>query len=1219
MPRLAACVSFCILCAALSARAQEPSGGAWAPAEGAPQNQVIRLSAGEAHRASALRLESERSIDYGPFTWRVISGAEFARLSASGIPFEEVVEPYTLRLGEMSFDPLVQPPALPDGWDAQRRGGPDLQLIQFHGPTKAEWLASLRAQGVQVVQYIHPFTYVVIADSAALDAARGASPIRWSGPFAPAYRVLPAWRNLGDEPVSVRATLVRGLDTQATIAAITGMGGKLDGRAVLNESFESLRFLIPGSSLRSVAGVPGVYSVQLDPTDGGLRGEMSNQVCANNVNGGNQALPGYLAWLSGVGVNGTGVRIANVDGGVQETHPDLVNRFVPCVGTTCSATSSTHGTHTAGIMAADGSSGILDAFGFQRGMGMAPGATLVEQVYNPFYQQAGGMLLLMRDSSSNGAQISGNSWGPASTPRGYDNDTQQVDIGVRDANSLVAGNQALNYVLSFMNGNGGFQSQGSPDEAKNTFTIGSTKMQNAGSGSQILEIDDISANSAHGPALDGRTIPHMVAPGCNVDSTVQTSTYGLQCGTSMASPHVAGAAALFIQYYRGLPGFSADPSPAMVKAAFTAVARDLAGRLDADGGVLGHPFDSKQGWGRMEVQRVVNPPRMVQYFDNPMVFDTTGQEWTRSISADDPNQPIRLMLVWTDAPGHGLGGSTPAWNNDLDLVVEDGVNTYRGNNFDPSSGYSLAGGTADGRNNTEGVFIGPTAPATYTVRVRASNINSDGVPNTGDATDQDFALVCYNCAQEPGFTLSAVPPARSICAGQPATYAINISKIMGFASPVTLSVTGLPEDTVGTFSPNPALPAGSSTLTIGPTSFVAPGTYPLQITGISGMLSRTIGVTLQAFDAAPGVPSLASPAAGATGQALRPSLSWNAPSQAGTYEIQVATDVAFTNVVASASNLTGTSFQPASDLSQATLHYWRVRSSNTCGTGAFSTARTFTTRAVPAILLVDDDDNAPDVRGTYTAVLTALGRDYDIWDTLNSDNEPTAAGLSPYSIVIWFTGDEFGGAAGPGAAGEAALGAWLSTGRCLFISAQDYLYDRGGTGHSVPTAFMMTYLGMANPGASDISQTSVTGLGLFAGLGPYALSYPFSNFSDRISPDGTAQLAWSGNAGNAGISKNSGVYRTTFFGFPFEALPAANRATVLARILDYCNPPCPTIVGDMTGTGELNGLDVSGFVRCYLGGLPQAGGCPCADMDVNGLFNQADINLFVSALLNAGA
>ena len=105
------------------------------------------------------------------------------------------------------------------------------------------------------------------------------------------------------------------------------------------------------------------------------------------------------------------------------------------------------------------------------------------------------------------------------------------------------------------------------------------------------------------------------------------------------------------------------------------------------------------------------------------------------------------MLVWTDAPGHGLGGSTPAWNNDLDLVVE-ARGTYLGNNFD-INGWSVTGGAADFHNNTEGVFLGPIPPGNLTVRVVASNINSDGLPNSGDSTDQDFALVAYNAAEVP--------------------------------------------------------------------------------------------------------------------------------------------------------------------------------------------------------------------------------------------------------------------------------------------------------------------------------------------------------------------------------------------------------------------------------------------------------------------------------------
>ena len=293
-----------------------------------------------------------------------------------------------------------------------------------------------------------------------------------------------------------------------------------------------------------------------------------------------------------------------------------------------------------------------------------------------------------------------------------------------------------------MNGYGEFQTQGTPDEAKNTLTVGSTKMQSE-NGAQNLAIDDLSYNSAHGPALDGRTIPHLVAPGCYVDSTVLGGSHQLICGTSMAAPQVSGAVALFIQRYRNLHA-GVDPSPALVKAAFLAVAHDLSGHLDADGLPLGHRFDSKQGWGRLDAEAVLDPQQPVRYYDSPVVFDDTGEVWVQRLKIDSPGQTVYLMLVWTDAPGHGLGGTIPAWNNDLDLLVEAGGTVYRGNHLG-LDGLSLPGGDADFQNNAEGVFLPPGTATSFTVRIIASDINSDGVPHQGDGTDQDFALVCYNC------------------------------------------------------------------------------------------------------------------------------------------------------------------------------------------------------------------------------------------------------------------------------------------------------------------------------------------------------------------------------------------------------------------------------------------------------------------------------------------
>ena len=692
---------------------------------------------------AALDLATAVYIDYGAFIWTELSEAELDRVARSGYSYQSYPEAYMLDLGGIRFDTRAGAPTLPAGLDQVSSQGPDLHLVQLQGPTRQEWLETLQLAGLEIVQYIHPHSYVVWGEAPAA-ALAGQTFVGWTGPFAPAYRLLPAYRSLVGE-MEVHLLLYRSQTLADTVAELTNLAGALTSRATLNATWEMVNVRVDGSRLVELANVPGVYSVQPVPTDGGLRGEMSNQINVNNHAANNAAFPGYTSWLAAAGVDGSGVIMANVDGGIQDNHPDLVNRMVSCSGDTCGGgASDSHGTHTAGIMAADGASGTVDGNGFLRGLGMAPGANLVEQVYSPWFTQAGGMLKLITESYANNALLSGNSWGPSGSPLGYDDDTLQVDIGVRDADAATAGNQEFSYVLSFMNGNGGTSSQGTPDEAKNIFTIGSTKMQ-LSNGNQDLNINDISANSAHGPALDGRTIPHMVAPGCRVDSTVTGSGYGLSCGTSMASPHVSGAVALFIQYYRDL--FATDPSPALVKAAFLPVAHDLAGFDDADGGTLGHPFDSKQGWGRLDVAAVVSPTVAIVYVDQTVVLDNSGEEWTGQLAVADPAEPVRLMLVWTDAPGHGLGGSTPAWNNDLNLTVTVNGSDYVGNNFG-ADGWSQTGGSYDGMNNTEGVFLTGVS-GNLIVTVAGANINSDGVPGVGDGTDQDFALVCYNCLNAP--------------------------------------------------------------------------------------------------------------------------------------------------------------------------------------------------------------------------------------------------------------------------------------------------------------------------------------------------------------------------------------------------------------------------------------------------------------------------------------
>ncbi|MBL6997449.1 MAG: S8 family serine peptidase [Phycisphaerales bacterium] len=790
------------------------------------------------------------------------------------------------------------------------------------------------------------------------------------------------------------------------------------------------------------------------------------------------------------------------------------------------------------------------------------------------YQQTGGMTLLMTESYRNGAVASSNSWGPSGSPQGYDIDTLEVDIGIRDADPVEDGNQQFSYVLAIMNGNGGTSTQGTPDEAKNIFTVGSTNMRD-GSGNQIPEINDVSSNSAHGPCLDGRTIPHIVAPGCQTLSTVPQGQYELMCGTSMACPQVAGGVALFVEKYRD--EFGVDPSPALIKAALSVSATDLSGNSDADGGTLGHPFDAKQGWGRMDLSSVmVHPEGSVRYFDAPQILEQTGDEWTTTVSPFDPSKPMKIMLVWTDAVGHGLGGSTPAWNNDLNLVVSSGFNSYLGNNFG-SQGWSSIGGLPDDKNNMEGVFLGPTPPGQVTITVTATNLNSDGIPNVGDGIDQDFSVVCYNASAEPGFSISVDPSEQNMCAPSSVDYTVQVGQIMGYSNPITLSSN--PETGItATFSSNPVVPGTDVTMTVSVDDTVSDATYMFHVRGTSSDQSyHEDDVQVHVSGSLPQVSTLLLPVNNAVDVSISPTFQWYSGSGANLWQIQVSTSASETDVVYDNSSVESTTFQLPTMLSPDSPYFWRIRSLNHCGLSDWTSWWTFRTTDVMTVLLVDDDSNVPDVRGVYTDLLDAFGFMYDIFDTNNSNNEPTAEELQGYPFVIWFSGAEWGGFAGPGSAGEEALVSYINGGGYLVLSSQDYLYDMG------LTDFGSNYLGIGSYD-SDVYQTSVTGMGIFDDMGTVSLLPTFANWTDFVSPTPEATTAFDGDQGEAATHLDGAGHSggAVFLGFPIEFLSEDNQHAFLQNVIEWVDgsssEPCPA---DCNGDGVVNVSDLLAIIDAW--------------------------------------
>jgi chitinase len=124
----------------------------------------------------------------------------------------------------------------------------------------------------------------------------------------------------------------------------------------------------------------------------------------------------------------------------------------------------------------------------------------------------------------------------------------------------------------------------------------------------------------------------------------------------------------------------------------------------------------------------------------------------------------------------------------------------------------------------------------------------------------------------------------------------------------------------------------------------------------------------------PPAPVLTSPLNGATNISITPSLSWNVPSGASSYRLQVSANSSFSSTVVNQPNITGTSYN-LSGLQNNTKYYWRVNASNSAGTGGWSNIWNFTTAASPDIInptvSITSPVNGSTVSGTITVSASA--------------------------------------------------------------------------------------------------------------------------------------------------------------------------------------------------------------------------------------------------------
>ncbi|MBP7867716.1 MAG: S8 family serine peptidase, partial [Acidobacteria bacterium] len=496
-----------------------------------------------------------------------------------------------------------------------------------------------------------------------------------------------------------------------------------------------------------------------------------------------------------------------------------------------------------------------DANGYHYGLGVCPfvkvGSSVIfdpDTFTNPDYEN------LQSKAYNDGVRISTNSWG-AAVGGAYNADCQAYDALVRDAQPTgstypVAGNQEMVIVFSAGNSGSGSNTLGSPGSGKNVFCVGAAENVNpfgandqCGFGDTASDsANDIASYSSRGPCDDGRIKPDIQAPGTHVDGGVFPASlapypvtgtgaaaacfdasgvcagpgssnfwplgqqwYTASTGTSHSCPAVAGASALTRQYFIN-QGWTA-PSPAMNKAFLMNSTRYMTG-VSANDTLP----SSNQGMGMINLGMAFDG--VVRILKDQLPADlltATGQYRVVVGNVSDPTKPFRVTLAWTDAPGATSGN---AYNNNLDLTVTVGGNTYKGNVF--SGADSVTGGAADPRNNVESVFVPAGVSGNFLVTITGANIVSDGVPGNGTALDQDYALVIYNGVEvaAPVVALETVTLTAESCApangvadvGETVTYAVALRNI-GTAD--TANVVATLQATGGVTAPSAAQAYGA--------------------------------------------------------------------------------------------------------------------------------------------------------------------------------------------------------------------------------------------------------------------------------------------------------------------------------------------------------------------------------------------------------------------------
>ncbi|GLY53041.1 S8 family serine peptidase [Lentzea sp. NBRC 102530] len=457
--------------------------------------------------------------------------------------------------------------------------------------------------------------------------------------------------------------------TAGAASAVSGNGG------VVWTSYDAIGVIVAHSTatdfatkMRSVTGVQKVGATRTTdvPAEAATQPipaspSQATQPTTEPVRSDMTQIGADKAWA--VNTGSSNVKVGVLDTGVDDQHPDLAPNFDAANSASCAygkldtrtgswRDTDTHGTHVAGtIAAAKNGKGMI---------GVAPGVKIAsvriaEKPSGLFFAE--NTICAMVFSGDRGFDVTNNSYYTDPWLFNCPNNADQDAIleGVKRAVAYAEGKGVLN-VAAAGNENYNLANKTTDSTSPNDSTPAQRTVTNACLSVPtevpgVVSVASIASNNGKSSFSNyGTDKIHIAAPGDSVYSTVPGGRYGSKSGTSMASPHVAGVAAL-------LKSTNPTATPAQLKTLLATQADDLSCTDSRCSGTTAK--NNFFGEGRVDAFAAVNgttPPG--REFEN-----------TADVAIPDTNTAVTSSITVSN-----ITGNAPATLK-VDVNI---VHTYRG-------------------------------------------------------------------------------------------------------------------------------------------------------------------------------------------------------------------------------------------------------------------------------------------------------------------------------------------------------------------------------------------------------------------------------------------------------------------------------------------------------------------------------------------------------------